>query len=47
MHFSKVWNPEISDLELQPFHIQSLFGGLDSRTVMSLTTAASRCQNFS
>lgn len=28
----EVWNPEISNLELQPFHIQSLFGGLDSRT---------------
>eukprot|EP00434_Breviolum_minutum_P005036 symbB.v1.2.004445.t2/scaffold249.1/size274694/4 len=34
-----VWNPEISNLELQPFHIQSLFGGLDSRT-SEMTVAA-------
>ena len=32
----EVWNPEISNLELQPFHIQSLFGGLDSRTQENL-----------
>ena len=42
----EVWNPEISNLELQPFHIQSLFGGLDSRTQEILGSHRSESWNF-